>query len=91
MSLKICPYHMPGDGDKEIKKNQKECPDNPDQICSDAGFCYRYRSAISGHCDLPEWAKSKKKEEKEKEKEKPKTATGFQDFRLGGKRVKSKS
>jgi hypothetical protein len=68
LTLKICPYHIPNDGDeakREIKANQKECPDNPDQICSDAGFCYRYRSSTSGHCDLPEWDKPEKKEEKE--------------------------
>lgn len=85
MSLKICTYHITGDGDeakREIKKNQKKCPDNPNQICSSNGFCYRYRSFISGHCDLPEWGKPKKKEEK------PKAASGFQ---LGGKYVKSKS
>jgi hypothetical protein len=79
LTLKICTYHIPNDGDeakREIKKNQKECPDNPDKICSDAGFCYRYRSSTSGHCDLPEW-------------EKPETVMDFQNFRLGGKRVKS--
>jgi hypothetical protein len=63
MTLTICPYHEENGIDikDEIREAQKKCAHNDKPNFFKNGFCFYYRSSISGHCDRHTWEKKEEK------------------------------